>query len=144
VTVAACKSEKPLLPEAEFIAGFHAIGEERYHHKHPFHLLMHEGKLTRGQLQAWALNRYYYQSRIPIKDAAILARSEDPAFRLAWRKRILDHDGDVDHQPERPPADDRIVADQLPDVGHQQAAHSVTWFAALTARRLANGSSPCG
>jgi pyrroloquinoline-quinone synthase len=57
-------------------------------------LLMHEGKLTRGQLQAWALNRYYYQSRIPIKDAAILARSEDPAFRLAWRKRILDHDGD--------------------------------------------------
>src|SRR5207245_618972 len=86
--------EKPLLPEAEFIAGFHAIGEERYHHKHPFHLLMHEGKLTRGQLQAWALNRYYYQSRIPIKDAVILARSEDPAFRLAWRKRILDHDGD--------------------------------------------------
>ena len=86
--------EKPLLSEAEFIAGFHTIGEERYHHKHPFHLLMHEGKLTRGQLQAWALNRYYYQSRIPIKDAAILARTEDPAFRLAWRKRILDHDGD--------------------------------------------------
>jgi len=86
--------EKPVLSEAEFIAGFHAIGEERYHHKHPFHLLMHEGKLTRGQLQAWALNRYFYQSRIPIKDAAILARSEDPEFRLAWRKRILDHDGD--------------------------------------------------
>ena len=86
--------EKPLLSEAAFIAGFHAIGEERYHHKHPFHLLMHEGKLTRGQLQAWALNRYFYQSRIPIKDAAILARSDDPAFRLAWRKRILDHDGD--------------------------------------------------
>src|SRR5437773_12443618 len=82
--------EKSLLSEAELIAGFHAIGEERYHHKHPFHLLMHEGKLTRGQLQAWALNRYYYQSRSPIKDAAILARSEDPAFRLAWRKRILD------------------------------------------------------
>jgi pyrroloquinoline-quinone synthase len=82
------------LSEAEFVAAFHAIGEERYHHRHPFHLLMHEGKLTRGQLQAWALNRYYYQSHIPIKDAAILARSEDPAFRLAWRKRILDHDGD--------------------------------------------------
>lgn len=86
--------ERPLLSAAAFIAGFHAIGEERYHHKHPFHLLMHEGKLTRGQLQAWALNRYYYQSRIPIKDALILARSEDPAFRLAWRKRILDQDGD--------------------------------------------------
>jgi pyrroloquinoline-quinone synthase len=86
--------EMPPLSDAEFIGGFHAIGEDRYHHKHPFHLLMHEGKLTRGQLQAWALNRYYYQSRIPIKDAAILARSEDLAFRVAWRKRILDHDGD--------------------------------------------------
>jgi coenzyme PQQ biosynthesis protein C len=86
--------DAPVLSESEFIAGFHAIGEERYHHKHAFHALMHEGRLTRGQLQAWALNRYYYQSRIPIKDAAILARSEDPAFRLAWRKRILDHDGD--------------------------------------------------
>ena len=85
------------LPEAQFIARFHAIGEERYHHKHPFHLLMHEGKLTRGQLQAWALNRYYYQSRIPIKDATILARSEDAEFRRAWRKRIFDHDGDGTH-----------------------------------------------
>src|ERR1700747_892155 len=94
MTVAAQKSDLPSLSEPEFIAGFHAIGEERYHHKHPFHLLMHEATLTRGQLQAWALNRYFYQSRIPIKDAAILARSEDPVFRKSWRKRILDHDGD--------------------------------------------------
>lgn len=86
--------ENPPLTEAEFVAGFHAIGAERYHHQHPFHLLMHEGKLSRGQLQAWALNRYYYQEHIPIKDAAILARCEDPAFRVVWRKRILDHDGD--------------------------------------------------
>src|SRR3984893_10667904 len=83
-----------LRSESEFIAGFQAIGEERYHHKHPFHLLMHEGKLTRGQLQSWALNRYYYQSRIPIKDAAILARTEEPDFRRTRRKRILHHDGD--------------------------------------------------
>jgi coenzyme PQQ biosynthesis protein C len=82
------------LSEAEFVAGFHAIGAERYHHRHPFHLLMHEGKLTRGQLQAWSLNRYFYQENIPIKDAVILARSHDPSFRVAWRKRILDHDGD--------------------------------------------------
>src|SRR5438552_16920279 len=82
------------MSESQLVARLRQIGEERYHHKHPFHLLMHEGKLTHGQLQAWALNRYYYQSRIPIKDAAIIARSEDPQFRLAWRKRILDHDGD--------------------------------------------------
>jgi pyrroloquinoline-quinone synthase len=82
------------LAEAEFVARFHAIGEERYHHKHPFHQLMHEGKLTRGQLQAWALNRYAYQSCIPIKDSLILSRSEDPDFRRVWHRRILDHDGD--------------------------------------------------
>ncbi len=87
-------SPATFLPEAQFIARFHAIGEERYHHKHPFHQLMHEGKLTRGQLQAWALNRFAYQKAIPIKDASILARSDDADFRRAWRKRIIDHDGD--------------------------------------------------
>ena len=86
--------EKHLLSESDFIAGFHAIGEERYHHKHPFHTLMHEGALSRGQLQAWALNRYYYQSNVPRKDAALLARTDDHAFRAAWRKRLQDHDGD--------------------------------------------------
>ena len=84
---------EPLLTREELRAQLEAVGEERYHHKHPFHLLMHEGKLTRGQLQAWALNRYYYQSRIPMKDAIIISRSDDAAFRRAWRKRVLDHDG---------------------------------------------------
>src|SRR5215467_2555717 len=78
----------------ELHAALRQVGAERYHHQHPFHLLMHEGKLTCGQLQAWALNRYYYQSIIPVKDAIILSRSDDPAFRRAWRKRIVDHDGD--------------------------------------------------
>ncbi len=86
--------EKHLLSETDFVAGFHVIGEERYHHKHPFHKLMHEGALSRGQLQAWALNRYYYQASIPRKDAALLARTDDHAFRTAWRKRLVDHDGD--------------------------------------------------
>ena len=85
---------KPLTHE-ELRTRLQQVGRERYHHQHPFHLLMHEGKLNRGQLQAWALNRYYYQSRIPIKDAIILSRSEDRDFRVAWRKRILDHDGDA-------------------------------------------------
>jgi pyrroloquinoline-quinone synthase len=77
----------------ELCARLRQVGAERYHHQHPFHLLMHEGKLSRGQLQAWALNRYYYQSIIPIKDSIILSRSTDSAFRRAWRKRIVDHDG---------------------------------------------------
>lgn len=84
-----------MLSPEELRAKLRAVGEERYHHKHPFHLRMHEGKLTRGQLQAWALNRYYYQSRIPIKDAIILSRSENLEFRRGWRKRVMDHDGDA-------------------------------------------------
>ncbi len=72
-----------------------AIGAERYHNHHPFHKLLHGGKLNRGQVQAWALNRYYYQSRIPIKDAALLSRLTDPALRREWRRRIVDHDGEA-------------------------------------------------
>jgi coenzyme PQQ biosynthesis protein C len=84
-----------LLSKEELLSHLQEVGRERYHHQHPFHLLMHDGRLTRVQLQAWALNRYYYQSRIPMKDAIILSRSEDRDFRLAWRKRIVDHDGDT-------------------------------------------------
>lgn len=69
-------------------------GLQRYHHEHPFHVLMHEGKLTPHQLQQWVLNRYYYQTRIPIKDALILAKSEDPEFRRVWAQRLHDQDGD--------------------------------------------------
>jgi pyrroloquinoline-quinone synthase len=87
-------SAADLLTADELHARLESVGDQFYHHRHPFHLLMHEGKLTRGQLQAWALNRYYYQNRIPIKDAIILSRSEDPDFRRAWRKRLVDHDGD--------------------------------------------------
>jgi len=84
-----------LLPDA-LEERLRAIGAARYHDRHVFHRLLHEGRLTRGQVQAWALNRYFYQSRIPIKDAHLLARLEDRVDRLAWRQRILDHDGEPD------------------------------------------------
>ena len=87
--------EARLLSLDELLARLRAVGKERYHHKHPFHLMMHDGRLSRGQLQAWALNRYYYQSIIPIKDSVILSRGPDSAFRRAWRKRVIDHDGDA-------------------------------------------------
>jgi pyrroloquinoline-quinone synthase len=87
-------SDSSILSTEELKARLRQVGEERYHHRHPFHLMMHEGQLSRGQLQAWALNRYYYQSIIPIKDSLILSRSDDPDFRRAWRKRVVDHDGD--------------------------------------------------
>ena len=77
----------------EMEAMLRRIGAERYHIHHPFHKLLHGGKLRKGQVQAWALNRYYYQSRIPMKDAALLSRVADRELRREWLVRILDHDG---------------------------------------------------
>ncbi len=71
---------------------FRAVGVARYHDKHPFHVAMHEGRLNADQIRAWVVNRYYYQTRIPIKDAIILSKAEDRAFRRAWIHRIHDHD----------------------------------------------------
>jgi pyrroloquinoline-quinone synthase len=86
---------EPLSKEG-LVAWLRREGERRYHDRHPFHRRMHEGSLTRRQLQEWVRNRYYYQTRIPIKDALIVAKSEDPAFRRLWLRRIRDHDGDRD------------------------------------------------
>src|SRR6267143_1367485 len=83
------------LTRGEFIDWVRREGESRYHDHHRYHQLMHDGKLTRLQLQQWVLNRYYYQTRVPIKDALILGKSEDPAFRRMWIRRVLDHDGDT-------------------------------------------------
>jgi pyrroloquinoline-quinone synthase len=79
----------------ELEAALRQIGAARYHNLHPFHRLLHGGKLNKGQVQAWALNRYYYQSTIPIKDAVVISRFCDRATRMEWRHRIEDHDGDV-------------------------------------------------
>src|SRR5262245_51321076 len=77
----------------ELEAALGQIGAERYHNLHPFHRLLHGGKLNKGQVQAWALNRYYYQSLIPIKDAVVMSRFRDRRIRLEWRHRLEDHDG---------------------------------------------------
>ena len=86
--------DRPLSPDG-LEAELRAIGAERYHHLHPFHVLLHGGKLTRQQVQAWALNRYYYQAMIPIKDAHALSKMPTAELRREWRRRIIDHDGDA-------------------------------------------------
>lgn len=83
-----------LLTPAQLEAALRDIGAKQYHRLHPFHGLLHGGKLTRGQVQAWALNRYFYQAMIPIKDASLIARCEDSAVRREWRSRLVDHDGE--------------------------------------------------
>ncbi|MFD2176490.1 pyrroloquinoline-quinone synthase PqqC [Veronia pacifica] len=64
-----------------------------YHIHHPFHKAMYQGQCSRRQIRAWIANRFYYQTSIPIKDAAILANCRDPSIRREWVQRILDHDG---------------------------------------------------
>jgi coenzyme PQQ biosynthesis protein C len=82
-----------LLTPDELEAKLRDIGARRYHRLHPFHHLLHGGKCTKGQVQAWALNRYYYQAMIPVKDASLIARCLDQAIRREWRSRLVDHDG---------------------------------------------------
>jgi coenzyme PQQ biosynthesis protein C len=84
--------DRPLSP-AEFEAELRAVGPDRYHDLHPFHKLLHGGKLSKAQVSAWALNRYCYQEAIPRKDAAFMSRVHDRALRREWIHRIQDHDG---------------------------------------------------
>ena len=74
-------------------AAIRQVGAERYHNRHPFHRLLHGGKLNKGQVQAWALNRYCYQAAVPRKDAALMSRVFDRELRREWVHRLLDHDG---------------------------------------------------
>lgn len=83
---------KPLSRD-ELEATLRQIGATRYHNLHPFHKLLHGGKLNKGQVQAWALNRYYYQAIIPRKDTALMSKMTDRDMRRKWRQRYFDHDG---------------------------------------------------
>lgn len=85
--------EGRLMTPDEFSEAMQQVGRERYHSLHPFHKLLHGGELNHGQVQAWALNRYYYQASIPRKDLTLMARLKSPELRRAWRSRVLDHDG---------------------------------------------------
>lgn len=76
----------------EFEARLRALGS-RYHIHHPFQAAMHQGRLSREQIQGWVANRYYYQISIPRKDAAILANCPDREVRRRWLQRVVDHDG---------------------------------------------------
>jgi len=79
-------------PVDEFVSRLRRVGKT-YHDRHPFHVLMNQGRLDRRQLQGWVANRFYYQTQIPIKDAAILSNCPERDIRRAWIQRILDHDG---------------------------------------------------
>lgn len=76
-----------------FTAKLREAGAGAYHDKHPFHVLMNEGKLSREAICGWTANRFYYQLNIPRKDAAIIANCPLREVRRMWLHRIIDHDG---------------------------------------------------
>src|SRR5213080_4281973 len=77
----------------KFTESLKDVGRSYYHDKHPFHVAMHQGKLSREQIRGWVANRYYYQKSVPIKDAAILSHLPSSELRREWIGRIIDHDG---------------------------------------------------
>jgi pyrroloquinoline-quinone synthase len=76
-----------------FTTRLREVGEGGYHHLHPFHLAMNDGKLTRESVSGWVANRFCYQQAIPVKDAAIISNCPLRDVRRLWLHRITDHDG---------------------------------------------------
>lgn len=76
----------------EFEQRLRAKGEG-YHIHHPFNKRLNSGRCTPDEVRTWIVNRFYYQSIIPRKDAAVLSNCDDRAVRRLWVTRILDHDG---------------------------------------------------
>ena len=89
--------DAPLLSRADFEAAIRAVGVERYHDKHPFHQMLHGGKATREQVQAWALNRYCYQSAVPRKDAALVIPENTVVIVTADHGESFLHDVPCEH-----------------------------------------------
>jgi pyrroloquinoline-quinone synthase len=77
----------------EFLKELYEVGAQRYHHLHPFNIRMNHGELDRESIRLWAVNRFYYQRCIPIKDAAILSNCPIREVRQKWVQRITNHDG---------------------------------------------------
>ena len=85
-------TDAPPWDRAEFEQ--HLRAKERlYHIHHPYHVRMNAGELDRAAIRGWVANRFYYQTSIPVKDAAIMANCRDRDARRLWVQRIIDHDG---------------------------------------------------
>ena len=81
-----------LWSETVFRERMRHVGEESYYDKHPFHLLLNDGRLHIDAIRCWIRNRFYYQSHIPIKDACVLANFSlcDTLLRLAEPPQLFE------------------------------------------------------
>lgn len=86
------ESPEPPWPREDFERRIRAM-ERFYHIHHPFQQRMDAGELERDAIRGWVANRFYYQTSIPVKDAAILSNCRDRDTRREWVQRLIDHDG---------------------------------------------------
>src|SRR3954463_9843947 len=84
---------RELWDEETFVQNLRRVGGQAYHDKHPFHVRMNAGELSREAIAGWVRNRFYYQRNIPRKDAAIMANCPLQEVRRIWIHRVTDHDG---------------------------------------------------
>ena len=86
-------ADEGLMDDHAFMQRLREVGGNRYHDRHPFHLKMNAGELSKAQIRCWVANRFEYQRIIPRKDAAIMANCPIREVRVVWARRISDHDG---------------------------------------------------
>src|SRR5258707_6920856 len=84
--------ETNLLSKEPFIERLREVGTRRYHHKHPFHVLINEVKLNPEAIRGWVANRLYYHRNIPVKDEPIISNCPVREERRACVHPIIDHE----------------------------------------------------
>jgi pyrroloquinoline-quinone synthase len=80
------------LTRDEFTAALRGLSV-RYWDRHPFHLRLHAGRCTPAEVRSWVANRWYYQSILARKNAAVIAGCPLPEVRRRWLQRVVFHDG---------------------------------------------------
>src|SRR5262245_2924133 len=71
------------LARDEFAAALRAL-RPRYWDRHRFHVRLHAGAAAAQDVRRWVANRWYYQSCLAQKNAAIVASCPLPDVRRAW------------------------------------------------------------
>lgn len=83
----------------------------RYWDRHPFHLRLHAGDCTPGEVRSWVANRWYYQKILARKNGAVIASCPEPEVRRRWLERVVFHDGTRDGEGGQ--ADWLVLADAV-------------------------------
>ncbi|MGN9779327.1 pyrroloquinoline-quinone synthase PqqC [Micromonospora sp. H33] len=79
------------LTREAFVGALFAL-RERYWDRHPFNIRLQGGGCTPDEVRTWVANRWYYQSLLSQKNAAIIANCPLPHVRAKWVQRLAFQD----------------------------------------------------